>query len=102
MTVDGLYKNTKTCATSIPIQSLENWVIGVDADFHLVQVTKGGSGTAAAMKGLIWRVLSMMEAGVKPVIVFDGERPELKQAVCDKKVARAWAKEQEAQKKIWT
>ena len=47
-------------------------------------------------------MLSSMEASVKPVIVFDGERLELKHSFCDKNAARVWAKEQEAQKKIWT
>ena len=93
MTIDSLYKKTQACSTFSPVQAFEGWVIGVDGDLHLVQALKGGKGKAAAMKGLLWKILSMLEAGIKPVLVFDGERPALKQAVRDKKAAAEREKE---------
>jgi len=86
-------------------------VLAVDASMclyqFLIMIREGQSGgygsltneagqVTSHIQGLLSRTVRMMEAGIKPVYVFDGKAPELKMAeIADRK-----AKKQEAEKAL--
>ncbi len=43
------------------------------------------------MQGMFYRTARMLEAGIKPVFVFDGKPPEIKRAQLDQRLER-WAR----------
>uniref|UniRef100_A0A8D2IRJ2 XPG-I domain-containing protein n=1 Tax=Varanus komodoensis TaxID=61221 RepID=A0A8D2IRJ2_VARKO len=48
-------------------------------------------GVLGALQGLFYRTLHLLENGIKPVFVFDGKPPDLKQAVVRKGDGRSFA-----------
>ena len=79
---------------------LSGKVIMIDASMQIYQcliaIRQGPSGQLAAsdgdvtshLTGLFYRTIRLIEAGIKPVYVFDGKPPQLKQKELDKRNER--------------
>nr|WCZ58497.1 Flap structure-specific endonuclease 1 [Andalucia godoyi] len=83
-----------------PIENLFNRKIAIDASMSIYQFLIGIRGTGADLtnesgevtshlQGILTRTVRLMEFGVKPVYVFDGEAPELKKRELEKRRERA-------------
>ena len=44
--------------------------------------------TSKRVQGMFYRTARMLEAGIKPVFVFDGKPPEIKRAQLDQRLER--------------
>jgi len=77
-------------ATKIPLESLAGRTLAIDAYNALYQflaIIRGGSGeylmdrhgrVTSHLSGLFYRNVNLVELGIKPIYIFDGQPPELK------------------------
>lgn len=82
---------------SVELSGLSSRVIAIDAYNTLYQFLsiirqrdgtplKDSSGNVTShLSGILYRLTSLMEAGIKPVFVFDGKPPELKSRTIEKR-----------------
>jgi len=92
-------------------ESYTGRVLAIDASMclyqFLIMIREGQSGgygsltneagqVTSHIQGLLARTIRMMEAGIKPVYVFDGKAPELKMA----EIAERREKREEAEKAL--
>merc|ERR1719265_1769648 len=91
-------------------------VLAIDASMclyqFLIMIREGQSGgygsltneagqVTSHIQGLLARTIRMMEAGIKPVYVFDGKAPELKLAeIAERKARKEKADEEAIQKQV--
>ncbi|XP_047309092.1 flap endonuclease 1-like isoform X4 [Impatiens glandulifera] len=94
MGVKGLTKLlTENAPTSIKLQKLESYSgrqIAIDANISIYQfltvVNRNGNGlltndageVTSHLQGMLSRTITILEAGLKPIYVFDGKPPDLK------------------------
>lgn len=93
------------CADAIkqvPLSELGGWTVAVDGNLMVNQMLRVGARivnnrgeSIHHLQGSLWRLLTAMEAGIKPVVVFDGKPPALKGRVL---AARKEARGDEAPK----
>eukprot|EP00197_Chlamydomonas_leiostraca_P009294 CAMPEP_0202882264 /NCGR_PEP_ID=MMETSP1391-20130828/37732_1 /ASSEMBLY_ACC=CAM_ASM_000867 /TAXON_ID=1034604 /ORGANISM="Chlamydomonas leiostraca, Strain SAG 11-49" /LENGTH=358 /DNA_ID=CAMNT_0049565087 /DNA_START=98 /DNA_END=1170 /DNA_ORIENTATION=- len=74
--------------------------IAVDASMHIYQfmvvvgrqgdqlLTSEAGDVTSHLQGMFYRTARMLEAGIRPVFVFDGKPPELKRAQLDQRLER--------------
>ena len=85
MGVHGLWNLLLPIARSLSIETLGGKVLAIDASIWLTQFLKamrddqGQVRRNAHLLGTIRRVLKLMFHGVRPVFVFDGVMPQVKQ-----------------------
>ncbi|MCQ6961699.1 flap endonuclease-1 [Methanolobus chelungpuianus] len=98
----------------VELSDLSSKVIAIDAYntlYQFLSIIRQRDGTplkdskgnvTSHLSGLLYRMSSLMEAGIKPVFVFDGKPPEMKSSTIEKRVeAREnakikWTQAQEA------
>lgn len=98
----------------VELSDLSSKVIAIDAYntlYQFLSIIRQRDGTplkdskgnvTSHLSGLLYRISSLREAGIKPVFVFDGKPPEMKSSTIEKRVeARQsaklkWAQAQEA------
>jgi flap endonuclease-1 len=104
MGIHGLTKllgdNAPSC---IKAQKFENYFgrkIAVDASMHIYQfliavgrvgdqlLTNEAGEVTSHLQGMFFRTAKMLEAGIKPVYVFDGKPPQLKLDLLEKRYGR--------------
>ena len=104
MGIQGLSRlisnKSHTGASNKDLDLLSGKVIMIDASMQIYQcliaIRQGPSGQLAAsdgevtshLTGLFYRTIRLIEAGIKPVYVFDGKPPQLKQKELDKRNER--------------
>ncbi|GFH09266.1 flap endonuclease 1, partial [Haematococcus lacustris] len=71
--------------------------IAVDASMHIYQfmavvgrmgdqmLTNEAGDVTSHLQGMFYRTAKMLEAGIRPVFVFDGKPPELKRKLLDQR-----------------
>ncbi|KAK4880815.1 hypothetical protein RN001_008961 [Aquatica leii] len=85
MGVTGLWRLIEPSGTLVPLQSLDNKVLAVDVSIWLHQAIKGfqnaqgGTIPNAHLLGIYHRICKLLFYGIKPVVIFDGGVPHLKQ-----------------------
>ncbi|CAB3368985.1 Hypothetical predicted protein [Cloeon dipterum] len=85
MGVHGLWKLLEPSGQPVALESMDNKVLAIDVSMWLHQALKGyhdASGNAlpnAHLLGLFHRICKLMFYNIKPVFVFDGGVPSLKQ-----------------------
>jgi flap endonuclease-1 len=62
-------------------------LVEVDCDITTSSTNEAGEVTSH-LQGLWYRTIKFVEAGIKPVYVFDGKPPELKRAQLDQRLGR--------------
>ncbi|AET42633.1 flap endonuclease-1 [Emiliania huxleyi virus 202] len=104
MGIQGLSRlisnKSHTGTSNKDLDLLSGKVIMIDASMQIYQcliaIRQGPSGQLAApegevtshLTGLFYRTIRLIEAGIKPVYVFDGKPPQLKQKELDKRNER--------------
>ena len=84
-------------------------VIAIDASMQIYQcliavryasgqLTDSTGSTTSHITGILYRTIRLIEHGIKPVYVFDGKAPELKQNELNKRKQRQAAAEEELKK----
>ncbi|KAI5631761.1 XPG i-region domain-containing protein [Phthorimaea operculella] len=76
--------------------SLYQFLIAVRSDGH--QLTSVDGETTSHLMGTFYRTIRLVEAGIKPVYVFDGKPPDLKAHQLNKRAERREEAEKELQK----
>ncbi|MES1911350.1 MAG: hypothetical protein MHM6MM_003795 [Cercozoa sp. M6MM] len=85
MGVTGLWQLIEPTGRTVPREALRGQRVAVDASIWLVQFaaamrdSEGRPIAHAHLKGMLRRVSRLLVLGAKPVLVFDGKTPELKQ-----------------------
>lgn len=95
MGVKGLWKLIESAGVPVPLETLENKVLGVDVSIWLHQAVRGfrGPGGAAVANAhlltLFHRICKLLFYRIRPVFVFDGGVPYLKkQTLASRKLKR--------------
>lgn len=94
MGVQNLWLLLSPVGRQIEIESLENKRLAVDASIWLVQFIKamrddqGHMIKNAHLIGTFHRVSKLLHYGIRPVFVFDGQTPVLKQQTLEKRRKR--------------
>jgi len=104
MGIKGLTKllgdEAPAASRKVKFESFFGRRVAVDASMHIYQamVVVGRSGTdtlttdtgesTAHLQGMLYRTARMLEAGIKPVYVFDGKPPELKGGELGKRLGK--------------
>ncbi|XP_043210099.1 DNA excision repair protein ERCC-5-like [Amphibalanus amphitrite] len=102
MGVLGLWKLLEPCGKPVPLESLEDKILAVDVSIWLNQVIKGyrdgqhGAMANAHLLGVFHRVCKLLTYRIKPVFVFDGGVPALKQQTLSARRLRKAAASQAA------
>lgn len=75
---------------SVKLSTLSGWTIAIDGNLMVNQMLRLGSRIVNSrgepihhLQGSLWRLLSVLESNIKPVVVFDGKPPTLKGRVLD-------------------
>lgn len=95
MGIHGLTKllgdNAPGCIKETKFENLFGRKVAVDASMHIYQfmvvvgrqgdqlLTNEAGEITSHLQGMFFRTAKMLEAGIKPVYVFDGKPPQLKQ-----------------------
>ena len=86
MGVKGLWRLLMPIGRRISIETLEGKILAIDASIWLTQFLKamrdpdtGQVRPAAHLIGFIRRLCKLRYQGIRPVLVFDGATPEIKQ-----------------------
>uniref|UniRef100_A0A1Y1LUP1 Uncharacterized protein n=1 Tax=Photinus pyralis TaxID=7054 RepID=A0A1Y1LUP1_PHOPY len=85
MGVTGLWRLIEPSGQPVPLQTLDNKVLAVDVSIWLHQAIKGfqnaqgGTLPNAHLLGIYHRICKLLFFGIKPVVIFDGGVPSLKQ-----------------------
>ncbi len=102
MGVTGLWELASCCGKTVSMEELSNKRVAVDTSVWLVQFVRGmrtedgGPVENAHLRGIFSRVCKMLFFGIKPVFVFDGGKPAIKQrTLAARAEARAKAERQE-------
>jgi flap endonuclease-1 len=103
MTIKGLYKLIKERAPAAvetkQLSDLSGELVFIDASQLVYQwisagitakIVNGAGDHINHLQGCIWRVARLLDAGIRPVFVFDGAPPEMKNNVIEqRRTARA-------------
>lgn len=87
MGVKGLWKLLRPAGKAIELETLSTKWVAVDISIWLVQFVKamrdeqGMAVIGAHIIGLIRRIIKLLQYRIKPVFVFDGPAPALKQRI---------------------
>ncbi|XP_037041965.1 DNA repair protein complementing XP-G cells homolog [Bradysia coprophila] len=91
MGVTGLWKLIDQAGKPVPLETLENKILAIDTSIWLHQVvkgfqdSKGGTIPYAHILGLFHRLCKLLFYKIKPIFVFDGGVPDLKQETIRKR-----------------
>ena len=102
MGVKGLWKLLEPCGRRIHVETLENTTLAVDVSIWMTQFVKamrdeeGRPIKNAHVIGTLRRVAKLLYHGVRPVIVFDGGVPALKERLIRQRRMRRERREDDA------
>ncbi|KAK5646708.1 hypothetical protein RI129_005172 [Pyrocoelia pectoralis] len=94
MGVTGLWRLIEPSGHPVPLQTLNNKVLAVDVSIWLHQAIKGfqnaqgGTLPNAHLLGIYHRICKLLFFGIKPVVIFDGGVPSLKQETIYKRASK--------------
>ncbi|KAI9222096.1 XPG N-terminal, partial [Blastocladiella britannica] len=86
MGVKSLWNILAPASRAVRLESLQGKILAIDASIWLYQLLKamrddnGDALDGGALLGFFRRICKLLFWGIKPVFVFDGEAPPLKQA----------------------
>ncbi|KAL5254555.1 hypothetical protein ACHWQZ_G014115 [Mnemiopsis leidyi] len=93
MGVQGLWKLLENTGHTVPLEAMSHKVLAVDVSIWLNQIIKamrdaeGNRLANAHIIAVYHRICKLLFYQVKPVVIFDGEVPEIKRRTCAKRKA---------------
>lgn len=80
MGVKGLWQHLAPCGRKINMEKLEGQILAIDVSIWAIQfMYSANSNEFAIIDGFLRRICKLLYFGIKPVFVFDGKTPALKQ-----------------------
>lgn len=78
MGVAHLWELLMACGQRVPMEHLAGKTLAVDASIWIVRADSVFGDLTLVIKSILYKIISLMKAGVKPVFVFDGTPPSIK------------------------
>ena len=82
MGVKGLWLHLAPAARRVSLEDFEGKTLAIDVSIWAIQfmyTTQSTSNDYAILDGFLRRICKLLFFGIKPVFVFDGKTPQLKQ-----------------------
>mmetsp|Transcript_24188 Transcript_24188/g.37230 ORF Transcript_24188/g.37230 Transcript_24188/m.37230 type:complete len:96 (+) Transcript_24188:1-288(+) len=84
MGVNGLWKHLAPAGRRVHVESLEGQVLAIDVSIWAIQFLYTAKETGISnefyiLEGFLRRICKLLFFGIRPVFVFDGKTPDLKQ-----------------------
>nr|XP_034980615.1 flap endonuclease 1-like isoform X1 [Zootoca vivipara] len=98
-----IHEQAPDAVSSVQLDDYRGRVVAMDVSvaiyqFHtaMPKITNRHGQNISALQGLFYRTMHLLENGIKPVFVFDGKPPELKERVLAKRTTVSGAKRKAA------
>ncbi|XP_077665809.1 flap endonuclease 1-like isoform X3 [Eretmochelys imbricata] len=104
---DVIKEEAAEAVSSFPLQQYRDRVIALDASIAIYQfrtampkIFNRNGENISHLQGLFYRTLHLLENGIKPVFVFDGRPPDLKQPLLARRAEAARARRDAAESRL--
>ncbi|CAM4492426.1 unnamed protein product [Lepidochelys olivacea] len=104
---DVIKEEAAEAVSSFPLQQYRDRIIALDASIAIYQfrtampkIFNRNGENISHLQGLFYRTLHLLENGIKPVFVFDGRPPDLKQPLLARRAEAARARRDAAESRL--
>ena len=83
MGISYLWDLLLACGKRVPVEFLSGKILAIDASIWIVKADSVFGDLTLTIRSILFKIILLMKAGVRPVFVFDGKPPMIKRNCLD-------------------